>query len=176
MEEKNTLIATLESNKNAFLTLCAYSEGQRKFKPSAEAWSIDENIEHLAHTEKSFFHVMAWTLQQPAMTSEAAAHKASDNFLKKALANRSVKIKAPDRLNPTGALDMEAARAKFLDFREQTIALLRDTTADLHAHFWTHPFLGVLDAHQVGLNTCEHLNRHLAQVEEIKAAELFLLV
>jgi hypothetical protein len=57
--------------------------------------------------------------------------------------------------------------------RQATIEYIKTTQNDLRNHFWKHPATGVVDLYQTLILMSAHLERHTAQIEEIKSAKRF---
>ncbi len=173
-EEKTYLIDYLKDTQAKLIDIYKNtSPNQAVFQPSAEVWSIANNVEHLALVEKSLRKAVDFGLTQTPSEEEIAAHTNSNNFVKKAIGTRGTAIKAPERVAPTLSTNIGDSLTLFLERREENIIFVAETGADLHAHYWRHPFLGLLDAYQVFIMLAAHLERHIAQIEEIRADKNF---
>ena len=59
--------------------------------------------------------------------------------------------------------------------RLKTIEYIKTTNDDLRNHFWKHRLTGTIDLYQTILLMSAHLERHLAQIEQIKKTAAFPL-
>jgi hypothetical protein len=167
-EEKKYIIAYLTETAEKLENAIATFTKSEDYKPSPEEWSLANVVEHLALTEKSFRRALDFALAQPAMSeSEAAAQRKSDNYVRKGNAGRVTKVKAPERVSPSGTLNVAEAWVQFSAQRAENIQFLQDSQQDFRLHFWTHPFFGAIDGFQVLITMAAHLERHLLQIEEL---------
>jgi hypothetical protein len=65
--------------------------------------------------------------------------------------------------------DFEELIRQFEATRERSMRFSAVTQADLRNHFFPHPFLGLLDCYQWLLFLSAHCERHVRQMEEVKA-------
>ena len=156
-----------ETRGAAALAVEGLSEEECRCRPDAENWSIGECLEHLAIIENVFLQNVAARLHEaPAPADEFDAEQMDRRVL--AIGpDRNVKIKAPDRVCPTGATSVAENLARFQAAREQTLAFFR-TANDLREHSIPHPYLGPLDGYQWALLVAGHTERHVNQMLEIK--------
>jgi hypothetical protein len=87
------------------------------------------------------------------------------------LADRESRRNAPDPVVPTGTVSRDDALRIFRERRARTLAFAETTTAPLKAHTGDHhrPAVGTLNAYQWLQYIPLHHQRHLRQIEEIKA-------
>jgi len=62
---------------------------------------------------------------------------------------------------------------EFVKARRSTIDYVSTTQDDLLNHFWQHPATGTIDLYQSILLISAHAQRHILQIEEIKASANF---
>lgn len=146
------------------------SDAQWKFKPAPDRWSIAEIAEHLILTEDA---LMGWTkkvLDTPAVAGRAA-NRTADEKVYAAWMDRSQKATAPAEVRPgAGKWTTPAAAAKeFAARRDRTLDYVRTTQDDLRGHVTKGPG-GEMDAYQLVLGIAAHTERHMAQLNEVKAA------
>ena len=171
-EERDRSVAYLAETEKEFLAaIDGLTEEQWKFKPAPDRWSIAETAEHIAVAEGTI-----WTLvRERIMKSPAAPErrdevKGKDEIILRAIPDRSRKAEAPERLQPSGKWQTQAALAKdFTATRSAAIEYLRTTNDDLRSHFEEHPFLKTMDAYQWLVFNGAHTKRHTAQILEVKA-------
>jgi len=167
--ERDRAIAELTASRNQFLaSVAGLSTAQWNFKPDEKTWSVFECAEHIAVSEDVIFAV-AGKEAIAAPVDPAKKSAVSDDFVLKAIVNRTHKFQAPEILRPTHRF---ATPQELLDHfkqsRERTIAFIRDTQDDLRAHFYDHPVLKTLDSYQWILLLSAHSQRHTAQLNEVK--------
>jgi hypothetical protein len=167
--ERERAIAELTTSRQQFLdSVAGLSAAQWNFKPDEKTWSVAECAEHIALSEDLIFGSVIKIAQSPAMPDKKSA--VTDDFILKAVVDRSHKFQAPEALVPkhTFATPQDII-AHFTESRERTIAYVRDTQDDLRAHFFDHPVLKTMDGYQWILLLSSHSQRHTAQLNEVKA-------
>jgi uncharacterized damage-inducible protein DinB len=170
-QEKNYAISHLSLTKTGvFNAIKNLSEAQLTFKPSAESWSVEECIKHIAAAEKSLWTMVEESIKNPANPEKRAEIKYTDQQLIKAVEDRSHKSKTFEALDPANSTFKSTAEAldSFNSNRTQLIAFLSNTREDLRNHVSVLP-IGTYDAYQFILLISAHSNRHTQQIEEVKA-------
>jgi hypothetical protein len=153
-------------------TVDAVPEPLREARPSEEAWSVAEILEHLMIIEKGVAKLVALKLGELQTQVEPPKESAEDvpvdttRFV--ALPNRAIKIPAPERVIPRGEMSAEEARSALA----QTRGLLLDQlhAADglaLSSVSHPHPVLGTLNVYEWIYATGGHELRHAAQIREV---------
>ena len=171
-EERANALDYLQQTQREFLAAIAgVSEEQWRWKAAPERWSIAETAEHIALAEQTVWGLVSEKIMKsPAAPEKRAEVKGKDEMILKMIPDRSTKVQAPERLQPTGKWATRAALVKdFEATRAQEIAYLTETKADLRNHFEEHPFLKTLDAYQWLILNGAHAKRHTAQILEVKA-------
>jgi hypothetical protein len=171
--QRDFALSSLHASRKAFLdSIAGLSAAQWKFKPGPDRWSIAEVAEHVILTEDLLFGLEQKTLQSPAV-ADRKDDRTADQALLDRMADRSQKRKNPPELGPTGrfATPRDAAQA-FKEKRDHTLDYVRTTADDLRAHVTKGP-AGEMDAYQVLLMIAGHTNRHVLQIQEVKAAAGF---
>lgn len=149
------------------------SEAQLSFKPGPTRWSVAEVAEHIAAAEDFLFGMIQTQVMKAPARPEPADLKAIDNFVLTAIADRTQKVQAPEPLIPSNRFgSTEAAVNQFKTSRDKTIAFLNETK-DLRDHAIDSPLGKKLDAYQWLLFISAHSERHIKQIEEVKAAPNF---
>ena len=167
--ERDRAIAELTASRQQFLdSVAGLSAAQWNFKPDEKTWSVAECAEHIALSEDLIFGSVTKIVQAPAAPDQKSA--VTDDFILKAVVDRSHKFQAPEALRPkhTFATPQEIID-HFKQSRERTIAYVLDTQDDLRGHFFDHPVLKTMDAYQWILLLSAHSQRHTAQLNEVKA-------
>lgn len=169
-DDRKKGLAYLEKTRAAVLAATkGLSDAQWKFKPVPERWSVAETFEHIASAE-DFLRgmVVEQALKGPARPAGEDV-KAIDEFVLKAIPDRTKKAKAPEPLIPTNRYGSVAdTRKHFQTSRAETIALMKNTP-DLRDHAIDSPLGKKLDPYQWLLFIAAHSERHTKQIEEVKA-------
>jgi type II secretory pathway pseudopilin PulG len=167
--ERDRATAELTASRQQFLdSVAGLSPAQWNFKPDEKTWSVAECAEHIALSKDLIFGNIAKVVQAPAAPDQKSA--VTDEFILKAVVNRTQKFQAPEVLRPTHRLGTPQETVDhFKQSREHTIAYVRDTQDDLRGHFFDHPVMKTMDAYQWILLLSAHSQRHTAQLNEVKA-------
>ncbi len=149
------------------------SEAQLNFKSTPEAWSIAECVEHITISENTIFGMMEGTLKTDADPAKRADVKMTDTQLLGIIKDRSNRVKTSEPFEPTGKYgSYEDTLKAFMDKRTSNLSYIKDTNDDLRNRYGQLPF-GTVDAYQIVLFMSGHTERHVKQMEEIKANENF---
>ncbi len=149
------------------------SEAQLNFKSSPESWSIKECVEHIALSENIIFGMQQGTLEVAPDPSKRSEIKMTDEQILAMITDRSNKVKTKTPFEPTGKFGShENTLKEFTTKRAEHIAYVKNTEDDLRNHYAEFPF-GTIDAFQTLLFLSGHTERHVLQIEEIKASEGF---
>jgi prephenate dehydrogenase len=65
---------------------------------------------------------------------------------------------------------LQAAVQDFVSSREQAIQFVRSNRDDLRSKITSHPLFGTVNCYEMLLLLAAHSQRHVKQIEEIKAA------
>ncbi len=172
LSEQETDLANYELNESSLhmqKVLDGLTPKQLNFKPSPEAWSIAECAEHLAIAETNLFGLLQKSLETPADPSKRSEVKMTDAEVVPMITDRSTKVKTPKPFEPSGKFGSHEDTVKeFLKKRAATMRFVYENEADLRNHYMVMPF-GTLDAYQGLLFIAGHTERHVLQMEEVKA-------
>jgi hypothetical protein len=150
-------------------SLKGLSEAQLNFKSSPESWSIAECTEHIAISENNIFGMLQGSLKTPADPSRRSEVKMTDAQILTMIADRSEKFKTQKPFEPTGKYGSHAGALKeFVNKRKSNMQYIATTQDDLRNHYAELPF-GLVDSFQVLLFMSAHTERHVLQIEEVKA-------
>ena len=145
------------------------SEAQWNFKPATNRWSVAEVTEHIAAAEDFLMNLVQEQVMKAPARTNAADVKAIDEFVLKAIPDRTVKAQAPEPLQPNNRFGSPKDSLKhFKESRAKTIAFLKKTK-DLREHAITSPLGKELDGYEWVLFIAAHSERHTKQIDEVKA-------
>ncbi len=150
------------------------SEAQLAFKPAPEKWSVAEVLEHITATEDFLFELITGqVMKAPPRPAGGEDVQAIDDFVLKAIPDRTSKAKAPEPLVPSRRFgSTEATRKHFESSRAKTIAFLKETKG-LRDHAFDSPMGKKLDGYQWVLFIGAHCERHTKQIAEVMADAKF---
>jgi hypothetical protein len=150
------------------------SASQLNFKAAPDHWSVKECIYHIAISEKNLWDRLEKALATPANPEKRTEIKLTDDQLVKIIGDRSNKVKTSEALEPANApfKTVDEALADFKSRRNDHMKYIKNTTEDLRNHIVQMPF-GWIDCYQLTLMIASHSNRHLQQINEVKAHSRF---
>lgn len=169
-QERKLVINELKDSKSELLkSIKGLSEQQLNYKPSRERWSIKECIYHVTMAEKGLWETFATTMKEPSVPVKPAT-LLSDEDVVNIATDRVHKLIAPESLQPVKAPWKTANEAisAFKIIRMEHVKYAKLTTEDLRDHFMPLAF-GKIDGYQFLLFMSAHCNRHIQQINEIKA-------
>lgn len=173
-EEREFTEDHLAETQQRLLTVTkGLSEAQLNFKPSPEAWSIAECVEHLAISEGMIGGMLTGALKTPADPSKRDSVLNSDEKLLGMVSSREKKMKTGEPFEPSGKFGShEETVAAFVTKRGEHIEYIQTTSDDLRNHYAKSP-VGTIDGLQILLFMSGHTERHVKQMEEVMAHEDF---
>lgn len=166
----------LHATRKLFLDATAnLTPEQWNFKASPEKWSIAECAEHIAASESYIWALVERLAAAPASKPEEIEKtKGKDDAVMKMVPDRSSKFQAPEPIKPKKlSADPTEYIAKFKAARDKNIAYVEKTDASLRDKVMPHPAMGPLDAYQWALLVSAHSERHVLQIQEVKASAGF---
>lgn len=146
------------------------SDAQLNFKTSAESWSVKECVYHIAITEKALWGMLEQTMKATANPEQRPEIKLTDAEFVQRMENRTHKVKTFEKLEPvnTPYKSLDEALDDFKMSRGEHIKYVKTTTEDLRNHV-VKTVLGWADCYQITLIVGAHTNRHIQQLNEVKA-------
>lgn len=145
------------------------SEAQLNFKSSPESWSIAECTEHIGISEENIFGMLLGCLKTTPDPTKRSEVKMTDDQILTVIVDRSNKVKTQESFEPTGKWgSFEATMNAFKQKRNSNIKFVKTTAEDLRNRYQQLPF-GTIDAYQILLFMSAHTERHILQIEEVKA-------
>jgi DinB superfamily len=169
-ERERAITDLSESRDRLLATARKLSPSQLAYKPAPDRWSVAECIEHIIVVETSILGAIEKTVRQPADLPKNALEDAA---LLAKVADRSERVKGPERLMPTGRWSHDELFGEFEAARRRTAEFAANTDTSLRESGFPHPVLGPLDCYQWLLLIAAHGERHRAQAEEVMASAEF---
>lgn len=175
--ERDRAMSHLHASRKQFLdSIGGLSAAQWSYKPAPERWSVAEVAEHIAVTEESIFQLITMKVLKtpPVGEQQRTESPKRDEMVLKMVPDRSQRAQAPEFLRPAGRWpDRESLAAAFQTARGRNIAYAEKTVDPLRHHAAPHPVLGMLDGYQWLLLISAHTERHVAQIQEVRADPKF---
>ena len=146
------------------------SEAQLNFKPAPDKWSVSDCMKHIAATEIGLWKMTEGNIKMAVNPEKRADIKMTDDDVMKNVEDRTNKVKTYPPFEPqnTGFKTMDDAISSFKENRAKLISYVKGTDADLRNHVATLP-MGNFDCYQMILFIGAHSNRHMQQINEVKA-------
>lgn len=174
-EDREMILKHLTDTKQHMLNvLNGLSEDQLNYKPDPTSWSIAENVEHLALTEKMFVQTVHKGVAdgpKPALRDSVVL---KDEQIMPMVADRSQKVKTSEPFEPSGQFgSMEESLDALLSTRADLMEYVETTDDDLRNSFISDLPFGTVDAAQLIVFIAGHMERHVLQMEEVMEDEDF---
>ena len=167
-EDRAALTAALSHSREVLLAALE-GDDESWYRKEGDGWSVAEVMEHLWITEFGVSKVVL-----PRLLSGPPAEgpsPRSDSFLMERTRDRSSKIAAPERVTPKNAgMARQQSIERFLDLRAQLSAFVDTVESDLRSFRSPHPVFGPVDGCQWILLVAAHMERHAAQITQLKSA------
>ena len=144
----------------------------REARPSENAWSVAEIVEHLVRVEKGIAKLMALKIGElqampaPPREDPDAVADAGEKIL--GVLDRDIRLEAPDRLLPKGEMSTESALHELTATRGMLLDQLHAGDGLAYSTvFHPHPFLGPLNLYEWVHFIGAHELRHAAQIRDV---------
>lgn len=169
VERKFALAKLKETKRHLKEAIQGLSAVQVNFKANDSAWSIVECAEHIALTETGLYGMFEGALKTNPDPSKRGDVKFTDDQLWNMITDRTNKVKTFEPFKPSGKFgSFEGTLREFNDKRDVHIKHIKKTKEDLRNRYAQLPF-GTIDAFQVIIFLAAHTERHIKQIEEVKA-------
>ena len=170
--DRDRMLSYLHATRKQIVDAVAgLSTEHLNYKPAPDRWSAAEIVEHLARTEPMLFgSVQNFLRLQPVANAQS---QLKDEEVVNRMKDRSQRAEAPPSIRPvakwTGAAEL---LEEFTKQRDRTVQWANETQADLRGRV-RKTYMGEISAYQMLLIIPAHTERHLAQLNEVKASEGF---
>ena len=167
MIDATDAIARLERSTRSFLdALDGVSEQAWRLRPTVEAWSLAETVEHVVLTSRLVRARLKQLLAAPLPPSTPRFDDAAINAT-------MFNVAAPPPIELAEPKGRFATRTEgitaLVEIHEELVAWARGTTPDLRAYGLPHPVFGVFDGIQWILFAAAHTDNHLPQLRALRA-------
>ena len=159
-----------ETEKGVLSSIKGLSVAQLTYKPAADKWSVEDCMKHIAATEIGLWKMTEGSIKGAANPEKRSDIKMTDEDVMMNIENRTNKVKTFPQFEPqnTGFATINDAINSFKENRGKLIDYIKHSEADLRNHVATLP-MGSFDSYQMLLFIGAHSNRHMQQIEEVKA-------
>src|SRR5271155_1274352 len=144
-ERERVLVYLRETQENLLRSTRSLSPTQLQYKPAPDRWSVAECLEHITLTEDLIYGNINNALQQ---AGESATPSMGDQGIVQIVADRSTRVKGPERLMPSGRWAHDQLLGEFESVRKRTAEFAATTEVPLRQHSFPHPMLGAVDCYQ----------------------------
>ena len=146
------------------------STAQLSYKTSADKWSVQECVYHITLSEKTLWAMLETSMKAGPTPEKKKDLKVTDAQVLKMTEDRTNKVKTFAPLEPQNSpyKSLDEAMNDFKMTRTAHIKYIKATSEDLRNHFVQMPF-GMLDCYQLCLLISAHTDRHVQQLNEVKA-------
>jgi len=138
-----------------------------KRKPSHEAWSILECVEHMIQSER----YLLTRLHAADLAEKPFEKSRREQKIARLAADRTRRIEAPEQAHPKGRFDtLGEALLAFDETRAQVVRWVENCAGDPRRLMTDHPLiLGPVTCAETLIMIAAHPARHAQQIEEIKS-------
>lgn len=152
------------------------SETQLRFKPAADRWSIAENLEHIVVVQERILDRLREQFAEAPAPAADRDNERIDEIIFEKVPERSMKAKAPVFTEPAGTLTLAESLNRLFQ-NNKLLTEFVESTPDLRDHVLDSPPLKIItngefdtmDGYQWALTVAAHNERHVRQIEEVKA-------
>lgn len=172
-QDKKYLVTNLSRTKQSIIDETKdLTAAQWNFKSSAESWSINQIVEHLAIWELLLEREIGLALfagPKPELTKDVRSDSSVVATLLEEKQHIATEFTKPFTFTvPLGLNEGKSNLASFLKMRNEAIGFTDSTTTDLRYYF-LRP--GRKDVHQVFITIFAHTDRHLRQIRKVKLSQ-----
>lgn len=136
--------------------------------PDGEKWSIQHLVEHLAMVDNGISRICAKLVEEAKAIGKPSdgAVKTSTTFNEKAAVVDTVKVEAPERVQPTGNVTIAEALERMNANQAAYDAMRSDLeSCDVSDPKFPHPYFGDITAIEWLIVTVGHEDRHTKQIQ-----------
>ena len=165
--EKDRILRDLQSGRIALgRAVAGVDDDLARRKPSTEAWSILECVEHMIESER----YLLTRLHASELAEQPFEKSRREEKIARLAADRTRRIDAPEQAHPKGKFDsLNEALAAFDETRAEVVQWVENCTDDPRRMITDHPLIvGPVTCAETLVMIAAHPARHAKQIEEIK--------
>ena len=152
--------------------LLSLSEQQVSALPEGEKWTVAQIVEHISMVDEGSMRICSRLLKKAQEAGQLSDGQVviSEGFLQKGTEIATMKVNAPDIVQPTFGKTISESLAK-LDENTEQLEKLRPMfeSVDGTALKFPHPFFGEISAQEWLALKGGHEMRHIKQIENVLA-------
>jgi hypothetical protein len=151
-------------------TVGILTDTQLNSLPDGEKWTIAQIVEHMSIVEENMTRICRKLLSSAEAEGSTASGGVvvSDNFKQKAAEIATMKVEAPERVQPTGTMAVEQSLSRMDENRHRLDELRPMFEAyDGTTRKFPHPFFGDLSAQEWLVLIGGHTARHIKQIANL---------
>lgn len=173
-ERKFAVMQLKDTRADLLRSVKGLTDAQLNFKPSRNQLSIKECVYHITTVENSMWGLLDNMMKQPSTPEKRGLITVTDIGLYNNIDAKNQPIEIAEKLQPDNDSwqNTAAAISTFKAMRNEQLKYTKTTTEDMRNHLIEMPF-GWIDSYQLILFIAGHTNRHIQQIEEIKANPSF---
>jgi hypothetical protein len=166
-EEREFVVGHLSASRDRMLAaIDSLTQAQWNFKPDADTWSVAECCEHVVLLER----MLLQRVQEAPELAELPDVAGKERIILKRVAAVRQKVTAPEFARPQGRwAGGDELKGAFASARQASIEFAAGSRDPLHWKVAPHFALGLLDGYQWLIFMGSHCERHVRQVEAVKA-------
>lgn len=170
-KDRDSIIKYFSETQQKFESaITGLSEAQLNFRPNEKSWTVAQAAEHIVISDGAILSLIKEGALKTALNTNPDVFRVRDIAVRLAVTNRGQKFNAPEAVQPKQKLTtVEQLLSGFRAARSENLDFLKNTDSDLRNHFSDNGLIGMIDTYQWFLFMNAHTERHLAQIEEIKA-------
>lgn len=160
--------ANEKARENLKATISGISDDEAAALPDGDTWTIQQIVEHLSMVDIGISRICAKLVEEAKERGDLSdgTVKLSDEFRDKSALVGSVKIEAPERVQPTGNVTISEALDRMNANCTAFEAIRSDLEKyDLSGPKFPHPYFGNITAAEWMIVAGGHEQRHTAQIE-----------
>jgi hypothetical protein len=171
LHERQMAVERLQDNRRRVLAAVdGLSREELIFRPAEEQWSVADCLEHINLVETRIFMGIQHALAQPAQPELCPTVTHKLETLIRAVPDRSRKVGGPPEVMPRREwTDFSEVVDEFERVRGRTLQFADETPRKLREHFFPHFIFKEMDCYQWLVMIGLHADRHVLQMEEVKA-------
>ena len=162
----------LQARRELHETLRSLTDEQRAARPVGDRWSVAQIVEHLVIVEGGAGRMISNLIKEAVATGERETETTSvlaslDHF---GIETPTVRIEAPERVQPREGLTVEESLARLDATREKLLSVITSASGVPLAKVTApHPALGPFNGYQWIVLIAQHERRHTRQIEAVAA-------
>jgi len=164
-ERSESLVALLSENRSRFESVIGGIGEHEAALSRPGGWTILGIVEHLCLVERGMLRLLR--AARPA--EDSLCDPGREEEIDRRVKNRAIPVEAPGPVQPSGQFGTVAAALEALTAaRLETLAYVSGSGTDFDCVTAKHPKFGLVSGHEFLLILAGHVDRHLAQIAEIR--------